>query len=53
MAIKAKKVDHNGPKKGEGAYYGRKAVAKYESSHLRRQIGRKDVADAMNNHGND
>jgi predicted RNA-binding Zn-ribbon protein involved in translation (DUF1610 family) len=43
MAYNAKKTEHSGPKKGRGSYYGRKAVAKKESSHVRRQAGRKEA----------
>jgi hypothetical protein len=37
MANKAKKTEHSGPKKGRGAYYGRKRQAKHESKKRRRQ----------------
>ena len=47
------KTEHAGPKKGQGAYYVRKKFAKNESSHLRRQNGRSEAADAKNNLGND
>lgn len=40
MAHGAKKVEHSGAKKGSGAYYGRKAVAKHESSRTRRKHGK-------------
>ncbi|MDP2228267.1 MAG: hypothetical protein Q8J78_12410 [Moraxellaceae bacterium] len=44
MAHAAKKVEHCGPKKGSGAYYGRKAVAKHESSKTRRRLAQQEVA---------
>jgi len=37
MANKAKLSEHVGPKKGRGAYAGRKRDAKRESNKLRRQ----------------
>lgn len=33
----AVKTEHNGAKKGAGAWWGRKAIAKYISNRLRRQ----------------
>ncbi len=44
MAHGAKKVEHSGPKKGRGAYYGRKAAAKHESSKVRREQAREEVS---------
>ncbi|MEI6498585.1 MAG: hypothetical protein WCO23_01355 [bacterium] len=52
MAYNAEKTDHSGPKKGQGAYYGRKAIAKKESSHQRRQNGRKEAAANLTESGN-
>lgn len=37
MAHQAKKTEHSGAKKGNGAYWGRKVAAKHESSRKRRQ----------------
>jgi hypothetical protein len=37
MAYNAKKTEHAGPKKGSGAFYGRKAEAKKASNHRRRE----------------
>jgi hypothetical protein len=37
MAYNAKKTEHAGPKKGNGAYWGRKVAAKHESNRKRRQ----------------
>lgn len=36
MANKARATEHSGSKKGEGAYWGRKAHAKKESNRKRR-----------------
>jgi len=41
MANKAKKTEHSGPKKGAGAYWGRKNAAKKESNRLRREVDKK------------
>ncbi|CAH2030728.1 protein of unknown function [Trichlorobacter ammonificans] len=40
MAFGAKKTEHSGPKKGRGAYWGRKAVAKDESNRQRREMSK-------------
>lgn len=40
MAWGVKKTEHAGAKKGTGAFYGRKADAKYGSSRKRRPNGR-------------
>jgi len=37
MAYNAKKTEHAGPKKGTGAFYGRKAAAKKASNRRRRE----------------
>jgi len=37
MAFKAKKSEHSGPKRGNGAYYGYKRDAKKESNRIRRE----------------
>lgn len=37
MAQGARKTEHAGAKKGRGAFYGRKAVAKAESNRRRRE----------------
>jgi hypothetical protein len=46
MAGNAKKTEHAGPKKGRGAYWGRKAEAKRESN-------RKSVSNYFANHFQD
>jgi hypothetical protein len=40
MGFKAKKTEHAGAKKGNGAYWGRKADAKHESNRKRREDGK-------------
>ncbi|MBU2054496.1 MAG: hypothetical protein KKC25_05910 [Proteobacteria bacterium] len=42
MANKAQKTEHSGPKKGSGAYWGRKNAAKKESNRVRREADKKD-----------
>ena len=42
MANKAQKTEHSGPKKGAGAYWGRKKAAKKESNRVRREADKKD-----------
>ena len=44
MAEKARKTEHNGPKKGAGAYWGRKKDAKRDSSKKRRVAGKRECA---------
>jgi hypothetical protein len=46
MGHKAKKTEHSGSKKGRGAYWGRKADAKKESSRRRREDGKKAARGA-------
>lgn len=43
MAGKAHKTEHTGSKRGRGAYWGRKADAKRESSRVRRENARRAV----------
>jgi len=45
MAYNAKKTEHAGPKKGTGAFYGRKAVGKKASNRRRREDDRRTVND--------
>jgi hypothetical protein len=47
MAYNAKKTEHAGPKKGSGAYYGRKAFAKRASNRRRREADK----EAVSSHG--
>jgi hypothetical protein len=37
MGYEAKKTEHSGPKKGSGAYWGRKTDAKKQSNRKRRE----------------
>ena len=43
MAYEVKKTEHNGPKKGRGAYWGHKADAKKESNRKRRINDKKSI----------
>lgn len=45
MAYGARKTEHSGPKKGRGAYWGRKWIAKKESNKKRREDGKKIISD--------
>ena len=49
MAYEAQKTEHTGPKKGRGAYWGRKQAAKKESNRVRRETDKdesKPVTDS-------
>ena len=46
MSRKAEKTEHSGPKKGRGAFYGRKAVAKKSSKKSRRAKDREEQRSA-------
>jgi len=48
MAYKAVKTEHDGPKRGEGAYWGYKRDAKKESDKVRRRANKVRV-DALRN----
>jgi len=47
MAGNAKKTEHAGPKKGDGAYWGHKADAKRESNKVRREDARRAVRQGL------
>ncbi|GAC13680.1 hypothetical protein [Aliiglaciecola lipolytica] len=51
MAFGVKKTEHNGAKKGRGAYWGKKRFAKFESNRRRRLDGKSmlvsDKGDCM------
>ena len=47
MAVKARKLEHAGAKKGRGAFYGRKVEAKRASNRRRREADKR----ATRNHG--
>ncbi|MDF0645285.1 MAG: hypothetical protein P0111_14745 [Nitrospira sp.] len=53
MAGKAKKTDHAGPKRGRGAYWGRKADAKRESNRFRREIAKQALQHGLEDFAND
>ena len=42
MANEAQKTEHAGPKKGRGAYWGRKKDAKKESNRVRREADKNE-----------
>jgi hypothetical protein len=45
MALKARKTEHSGAKKGRGAFYGRKGEAKRASNRRRRDDDKRSVKD--------
>lgn len=47
MANNALKTEHSGPKKGNGAYYGRKIAAKHESNKSRRRNNRRMIGEQI------
>ena len=51
MAGRAKKTEHAGPKKGRGAYWGRKRDAKHESKRARREGGNRVVRQGLADSG--
>jgi hypothetical protein len=48
MGYEAKKTEHCGPKRGEGAYWGYKWEAKKESNRIRRENAMREIRDASN-----
>jgi len=46
MANEAQKTEHAGPKKGRGAYWGRKKDAKKESNKVRREVDKTESKPA-------
>lgn len=48
MGYEAKKTEHCGPKRGEGAYWGYKWEAKKESNRIRRENAKREIRDASN-----
>jgi hypothetical protein len=52
MGQGAKKTEHAGPKKGSGAYWGRKVAAKKESNRQRREDN-KVAIEETNTHNNE
>ena len=48
MGYEAKKTEHSGPKRGNGAYWGYKCEAKKESNRIRRENWKREIrADAI------
>ena len=45
MALRARKTEHAGPKKGRGAFYGHKAEAKHDSNRRRREDDKLALAE--------
>ena len=43
MGYEAKKTEHSGPKRGNGAYWGYKWEAKKESNRIRRENAKRDI----------
>jgi len=43
MGYEAKKTEHCGPKRGEGAYWGYKWEAKKESNRMRRENAKREI----------
>jgi len=43
MGYEAKKTEHSGPKRGNGAYWGYKWQAKKESNRIRRENGKREI----------
>lgn len=46
MGYSVTKTEHGGSKKGRGSYYGHKAIAKHESSRVRRRRAKIEAAKA-------
>ena len=47
MGYAAKKTEHAGPKRGNGAYWGPKQDAKKESSRIRRRNSRAEIQESV------
>jgi hypothetical protein len=47
MGYGAKKTEHSGPKRGKGASYNVKAVAKKGSARIRRENGKREIRVAV------
>ena len=48
MGYEAKKTEHSGPKRGNGAYWGYKWEAKKESNRIRRENAKRDIRAGIN-----
>jgi hypothetical protein len=51
MAYEAQKTEHTGPKKGHGAYWGRKQAAKKESNRVRREADKNESKPVTDSDG--
>lgn len=51
MGYEAKKTEHAGPKKGNGAYWGPKEDAKKESNRIRRRNARQSIGEELSADG--
>jgi hypothetical protein len=47
MGYEAKKTEHSGPKRGNGAYWGYKWEAKKESNRIRRENWKREIRIAL------
>lgn len=47
MGYEAKKTEHSGPKRGNGAYWGYKWEAKKESNRIRRENWKREIRNAL------
>ena len=45
VGYEAKKTEHSGPKRGNGAYWGYKCEAKEESNRIRRENWKREIRD--------
>jgi hypothetical protein len=45
VGYEAKKTEHSGPKRGNGAYWGYKCEAKKESNRIRRENWKREIRD--------
>jgi hypothetical protein len=45
MGYEAKKTEHSGPKRGNGAYWGYRWDAKKESNRIRRENWKREIRD--------
>jgi hypothetical protein len=45
MGYEARKTEHSGPKRGNGAYWGYKCEAKRESNRIRRENWKREIRD--------
>jgi hypothetical protein len=53
MGYEARKTEHCGPKRGNGAYWGRKWEAKKESNRIRRENAKREIRNSTKTQEND